>query len=777
MDKLVSVIVPVYKVEDYLVECIESIRNQTYKNIEIILVDDGSPDKCPDICDAYLEKDMRIKVFHKENGGLSSARNYGIDVATGEYITFVDSDDSINERFVEFLYSMCEDNNCQIAQCDFLMTKEDSIKLCPQRNSKIEICNSIEAVKRSYTGFEVVKYLLAWNKMYHKSLFDDIRFPLGKLHEDVFVSYRLYWKAKKIAITNLYLYYYLQREGSITGQDCNIARIRDSVEALRGKAEFLREKGLIEEYNTMLYSHYFNLRKSIKIVEDNMSGETEVLMELEAEEEVVKSKILNIPQKSFLERIRSIYPLLDEKEQHNYLRLYGERIAYTHKVNYEFPFDRVKKGTKIAIYGAGIVGKEYVKQIRNSGWGEVVLWVDNAWKNYVKEGFGVEPIDALLKCEYDCVVIAVRAQKIANEIKENLLNWGVDENKIIYEMPLDGIGMRNEFLKDTENIGFSIGRRCFLMNSPDHGNVGDHALAIAAISFLKDYFPQNKIIDVTGRQWDACKEKIASNMNDKDIIFVVGGGFMGDLWPVEDTRMKEIVEAFPNNKIIFLPQTFFYELDSEESNLEFDTKLYNEHCNILFLHRERNSYNFFKQNVVKDVERNGCYPDMALYMKNTMKESIRKKVLLCLRLDKEMVGGGTRQKLFDICERLGLEVELIDTVIDKKIGKKERTEEVENLLTRIRNSELFVTDRLHGMLFATITGTPCIAFDNISKKVSGVYKWIECLDYVTCTDEESVDEEMIINYLNKKDNYYERLTFKQEFDDMAVHIKRWVNLD
>ena len=119
MEQLVSIIVPIYNVEKYIKECIDSIINQTYKNLEIILVDDGSPDCCPKICDEYSKKDKRIKVIHKENGGLSSARNAGLDVAKGEYVSFIDSDDVVDEKFIETLYNLCIENNCDISECNF----------------------------------------------------------------------------------------------------------------------------------------------------------------------------------------------------------------------------------------------------------------------------------------------------------------------------------------------------------------------------------------------------------------------------------------------------------------------------------------------------------------------------------------------------------------------------------------------------------------------------------------------------------------------------------
>lgn len=209
---LISVIVPVYNVQEYLKNCINSILNQSYKNIEIILVDDGSTDESSSICDLYVKKDNRIKVIHKENGGLSDARNMGIKSARGKYITFVDSDDYLDENYVKALYILITENNSDIA-CS-RMKKTDSLNdKIINKNEKINIYNSIDAIKEILYQRNIDNS--APSKLFKKDLFENILFPVGYAFEDLDTMYKLFLQANKIVSTTNNYYLYYQRQDSI----------------------------------------------------------------------------------------------------------------------------------------------------------------------------------------------------------------------------------------------------------------------------------------------------------------------------------------------------------------------------------------------------------------------------------------------------------------------------------------------------------------------------------------------------------------------------------
>ncbi len=214
-DKLISIIVPIYKVEKYLKKCIESIMAQTHKSIEIILVDDGSPDKCGDICEEYAKKDSRIKVIHKVNGGLSDARNAGLAIAKGEYIGFVDSDDYVANDMFETLYNLSETYNADISIVSFYELIEDRV-IGVMDSGELEILDKTEGMKQLLEDNKIQSY--AWNKLFKRKLFENMKFPTGKNFEDIATTFLLFEKSDIIVRKETPKYYYIRREDSIVGQ-------------------------------------------------------------------------------------------------------------------------------------------------------------------------------------------------------------------------------------------------------------------------------------------------------------------------------------------------------------------------------------------------------------------------------------------------------------------------------------------------------------------------------------------------------------------------------
>ena len=226
MEPLISVIVPVYKVEKYLGRCVESLLSQTYENTEIILVDDGSPDNCPALCDAYADKYEKIRVIHQENKGLSGARNTGIDHAKGEYLAFVDSDDKWSPYFLESLYKALKEHDADISQCRWEYMHGDEIKEAYNPDAKCECFTGREMLSNLYiqTG---AYYVVAWNKLYKKELFEEIRYPEGRIHEDEATTYKLFDKAEKCVFVDNALYGYFVGSGgtSITRNGFNLKKL------------------------------------------------------------------------------------------------------------------------------------------------------------------------------------------------------------------------------------------------------------------------------------------------------------------------------------------------------------------------------------------------------------------------------------------------------------------------------------------------------------------------------------------------------------------------
>lgn len=259
-NKLVSVIIPIYNVEKYIRKCVDSIIRQTYKNIEILLVDDSSPDQCPLICDEYAKKDQRITVIHKNNGGLSDARNAGLKIAKGEYVAFVDADDYVDDNFIEILLNTAIKENADISVCSYYKVYKHKI-VAPTKSISSTVLNNIEAMRDIFTIPSLCE-VMAWNKLYKRDLFthNNILFPIGKIHEDNFTTYKLFYYSNSIVFTNQPLYYYVQREGSIMGSKFN-KRSLDMIEASHLAVKWVNDKKipLLNEVSAYKLSIYINL--------------------------------------------------------------------------------------------------------------------------------------------------------------------------------------------------------------------------------------------------------------------------------------------------------------------------------------------------------------------------------------------------------------------------------------------------------------------------------------------------------------------------------------
>lgn len=209
---MISVIVPVYNVEKYLERCVKSIAAQTYKDLEILLIDDGSTDKSGKMCDDFQQTDSRIKVFHKQNGGLSDARNYGIEHSAGKFISFVDSDDYIDEKMLETLHRLITENDADLAVCSAMDVFEGK-EVTQVKEIKEFNLNKVESYKYMLRGDGIPS---ACNKLYKRQTVGDVRFPVGKLYEDGFFTPQILKRVEKTAVTSKPMYYYFRRADSIT---------------------------------------------------------------------------------------------------------------------------------------------------------------------------------------------------------------------------------------------------------------------------------------------------------------------------------------------------------------------------------------------------------------------------------------------------------------------------------------------------------------------------------------------------------------------------------
>ena len=233
----ISIIVPIYNVEPYLRRCVDSLLQQTCEDFELILVDDGSPDDCGAICDEYATLDSRVRVIHKPNGGLSDARNAGLEIAQGAYIAFVDSDDWVTPDYLERMLTAMLETGADICECEVLRTSGEEATATEPGTS--EVYETSEALGQLI--YDGAFHQHVWNKLYRREVIADIMFPKGKTNEDEFWTYRVFGNAKKAAKISDVLYFYFQRPGSIMGETYSLKRL-DALEAKLQRQQYIDSK-------------------------------------------------------------------------------------------------------------------------------------------------------------------------------------------------------------------------------------------------------------------------------------------------------------------------------------------------------------------------------------------------------------------------------------------------------------------------------------------------------------------------------------------------------
>lgn len=319
MEELVSVIIPVYKVEKYLERCVESVQKQTFQNLEIILVDDGSPDLCGAMCDEMAKTDPRIKVIHKNNGGLSDARNVGIEMASGNYIVFVDSDDWLDLDMIALLYRVLKKYNADIAECSYRNICTDRIEEETNCSAKVVEGDRILALE-AMLGWRWFKPV-AWNKLYKRDVLGDIRYPKGKLHEDEYTTYKYFYNANKLVYVDVSKYNYdRRREDSITGKKFREDNL-DACWAFRERMEFFYKNNLAELYLKMNNIYCWYVLESLhKCYLNNISGEKLKLLLKQ-----VKKDVVFLSDKEVNEEYLNAFKLISEKGLKKYEKTYRKQ--------------------------------------------------------------------------------------------------------------------------------------------------------------------------------------------------------------------------------------------------------------------------------------------------------------------------------------------------------------------------------------------------------------------------------------------------------------------
>lgn len=641
-DPLVSVVVPVFNVKDYLSRCLSSIACQTYPNIEVIIVDDGSTDGSGALCDEWSRANANIKVVHTANAGLSAARNCGLGHAEGDYAVFLDSDDALGRRHVENLVtavSKTPEPDAAVAVTGFTPCSTGVAPDDPNRDVRSFDLDAAEAICKSVTpGAEFAAH--AWGKLYPRSLFSLLHYPVGRYYEDQYVTYKVFLAAGHIVFEDANDYLYTtDRAGSIS----TASRIRelDYLDAIRETLEFVESE----------------CPKAVPAV-----------------------------------RRRYLESLIGGVET---ACLFGAVEKY------EGLFEEARGIPAHVVDSAGLDPSSRAR------YRFLALGADGYRRLFAAK-------DVVRRLSPGSLML-----RIANH-----RTWQRENSRIA------------EYYADLRG---RAGERCaFLLMTPRYRNYGDHLIAFSE-RMLLDSAGVDVVIEIPYEDCQALGDAFGTVVRPTDPVFFTGGGYLGDLWPGLEGTAETILESLGSgNKIFFFPESLFYSSIGCE---RFEVAVKATKSRVTVIAREEASFERLRRSL--DQTSVKLLPDVGLFVRRSDLLSVAPdraegSALVCLRRDKESLqGAGFGVELTAALDFFGFAISAVDT--HDPVGEIEagdRRRELGSLARRFGEASLVITNRLHGMVLAMIMGTPCVALDNISGKVSGVARWVAASGYplILCTD-------------------------------------------
>lgn len=667
-----SVIIPIYNVEGYIDKCVSSVLGQNYSNFEVILVNDGSTDNSAKKACKYARRDVRVQLINKENGGLSDARNAGLERATGDYVIFLDSDDYWKDETLSSIENSLNNKESDIVvfgfDVDTYSTEGTLISSRKVTSDSLYVNkkNIISMKNKSFLGY-------AWNKAYKASLFTDgILFDKGVSYiEDVLFNAKIFGKAKSVSIIDQSLLHYVQRERPTLGKV-----YYDGIEELDLRAN--------NAFNQIL--------QSLKVSQDEVQT-------------FLKQNIIN----------RSLWT--------------ANIVSNTNAINSALKRDKLNN-VRQNILNEKVSCRDAVGLIPM-----LLVWL------MLKKHTGI-------------------IRFIENIKSRNWKRFLLDSTPVSIKEYVTYVVSKDTPFTNTDKTR----RKIFVMLAADYGNLGDVAITYAQVCFLKKNFPDREIIQVpiskTYKWLKAMKNIITKN----DIITIVGGGNIGDLYLDIERQRRFIIKLFKKYTIISFPQTIdFDKTETGERELRRTIRAYNKNKNIILLAREENSFN--KMVELFPFAKVYLTPDIVLTLDKCQRRKRNGAVMtLCIRNDMESTMVGNQKDIIKkIFEDIGYSIKIRDTHIGNvRLDTRESRNELANIWFDFSKTGIVITDRLHGMIFCAITRTPCVAINNKNGKVKGVYeRWLSRLNYIKLVDD------------------YDIINLKKAVSDIGELkvISRWHSLD
>ncbi len=653
-EPLVSVIIPIFRVEKYLRRCVESVLAQTYPKVEVILVDDGSPDLCPEICDAYARTNPSVRVLHKPNGGLSDARNAGLNLAKGKYIYFLDGDDYIEKNLLFRTVSVMLNENADLVAFNYHKIDDEEAVFESSKFTEGTFIFSNDEDRLSYIIDYYCRYTHgweAWSRLYDGDLIRNrsLRFwdTSEILAEDIGFNLLTLLYAKKLIVVNDVLYNYRIREDSLYSQGRRTFSLPKFIALARKIEEYLShlpETSVLRTCSNciLLEILLFELGKG----------------NLNEQKHRIASELTSEEASYFSSKLREV---LHKRNQCGRFR---------DKTN-------LKQAVLHALYYLG--GTSFSGSLLG-----LPLWFSITLRKLSRKG-----------------------RRINRAIRAIL----------------------------TYRLYPSFAKRSFLLGSEDYGNLGDHQIAESEKELLAHYLPKYHVVEVPASAYHNVRTVLSCIVKRQDLIFLTGGGNIGDVYEFANKIRHDALRRFPNNRITVFPQTIFFEssLSSSYNPIAKLSSDIDKHTSFVLCLREAESLEFAKRQFhCKAV----MLPDVVLYTKkDTYPKELREGILLCLRGDHEgILAHHERRAIHAIARSITSGIKEFDTQLKRSVSLRERSEELRKALSLFGASRLVVTDRLHGMVFSAITGTPCVVLRSYSHKIPGVYEWIRHLPYIRLCD-------------------------------------------
>lgn len=635
-EKTLSIVIPVFNVEKYLGRCLDSLlKTPGIEKTEILIIDDGSTDTSGRIADSYAENHEFICCFHKANGGLSDARNYGLDKASGKYVFFLDSDDMVAPSAMETIIKKVSDSDADILLWDGQVIDEDDAVFDSKYNLILshaglptngESITGVEAMVRQIKDHDKIA-MTAWSRACRRDFLigNGLLFEPGLTHEDELWTPKVFLKAESVTYIPEKVYCYRIRANSI-------------ISSSAGNQE-KHEKDLI--------------------------------------------------------RIMKELP-----------------VCYEHSVK-----------------------DEKSRRLLLGNWADTYLW------ELVEYGFD----------KYECrkEIPKLEIIRLGHGIKKLALIFGVKyycSTVRFWRKRKEDITKFRRLIKYASEIRKY---QAVMLNSPLHGNLGDQAIFLA-----EDEYCRSLGISLLDYPWPTRAISLYAKLTPKKcMVLIHGGGNLGQIWPDQEMKTRNILRHFRKHKVIILPQTAYWDFNTEEgrSCLEASKECYSAHPDLTVFLREKFSYETIKKYMPE--LRAFLVPDMAM-MLHARFDLERHGTLICMRNDVEKtLSDEDESRIILSLDDKNLKYLRTDLCFDRMIKPDERKTAVYRKLGQFASSELVITDRLHGMIFAYITGTPCIVIESLSHKIRGCYEWIKDSPAVRIASPEDDISILIDDVLNAVPDY------------------------